>query len=267
MTLSQFLDFSDTEVLTIECVGMIFLAFIVYIILSEISAPYGMLYAHRSRNWGPTLPNKLAWVLMELPAPATMLYYWVTAYNPFSPVAYVFAILFLIHYFQRTFIFPFLMRGKSRMPLVIMLMGALFNFVNSALLGRWFFQIAPTGYYTNEWYSSPCFIIGLILFVVGMVINLHSDHIIRNLRKPGDTRHYIPMGGMFRYVACANYFGELVEWVGYAVMTLCLPAIVFAIWTFCNLAPRAAAINHRYACEFGFDYMDLNRKRLIPFIY
>ena len=51
--------------------------------------------------------------------------------------------------------------------------------------------------YTIEWLKTPQFIIGTIIFIIGMVINLHSDYIIRHLRKPGDTAHYIPMGGMF----------------------------------------------------------------------
>ena len=32
---------------------------------------------------------------------------------------FVFACLFLLHYFQRSFVFPLLMRGKSRMPVAI----------------------------------------------------------------------------------------------------------------------------------------------------
>ena len=93
--------------------------------------------------------------------------------------------------------------------------------------------------------------------MAGMAVNLHSDHIIRNLRKPGDTRHYIPRGGMFRYVSSANYFVELLEWTGFAV----------ASWTFANLAPRAASLYKRYAQEFGKEFTALKRKKIIPFIY
>ena len=84
-----------------------------------------------------------------------------------------------------------------------------------------------------------------ILFMAGMAVNLHSDHIIRNLRKPGDTRHYIPRGGMFRYVSSANYFGELLEWTGFAVASWSWAGAVFAWWTFANLAPRAASLYKR----------------------
>ena len=102
--------------------------------------------------------------------------------------------------------------------------------------------------------------------MAGMAVNLHSDHIIRNLRKPGDTRHYIPRGGMFRYVSSANYFGELLEWTGFAVAWSWAGA-VFAWWTFANLAPRAASLYKRYAQEFGKEFTALKRKKIIPFIY
>ena len=109
--------------------------------------------------------------------------------------------------------------------------------------------------------------IGGALFVAGMAVNLHSDHIIRHLRRPGDTRHYIPRGGMFRYVSSANYFGELLEWVGFAVASWSWAGAVFAWWTFANLAPRAASLRRRYEQEFGEEFSRLRRKRIIPFIY
>ena len=71
-----------------------------------------------------------------------------------------------------------------------------------------------------------------MLFRSGMFINLHSDHVIRHLRKPGDTRHYLPAKGLYRYVTSANYFGELVEWTGFAILTASPAAWVFVWWTF-----------------------------------
>jgi 3-oxo-5-alpha-steroid 4-dehydrogenase 1 len=41
--------------------------------------------------------------------------------------------------------------------------------------------------------------------------------VLRNLRKPGDTGYYIPKGGMFEYVSGANFFGEILEWTGFAI--------------------------------------------------
>ena len=54
-------------------------------------------------------------------------------------------------------------------------------------------------------------------FRAGMWINIQSDGILRNLRKPGETNYKIPKGGLFRYVSGANFLGEIAEWSGFAI--------------------------------------------------
>ena len=148
-------------------------------------------------------------------------------------------------------------------------MGATFNSLIALMQGGWIFwfgrEVNPA-MYSLDWLTSWQFIVGLIVFVAGFAINLHSDYIIRHLRKPGDTRHYIPRGGMFRFVSSANYFGELVEWTGFAILTASPAAWVFVWWTAANLVPRADAIHKKYRAEFGNQAVG-NRKRILPFIY
>lgn len=244
--------------------AMLALAVIVFLALQKLEAPYGVAY---SRRWGPSLSNRAGWVIMEIPAFTAFLAIWLTSPRAAETVPCVMGFLFEAHYFQRTFIFPFLMRGKSRMPVAITLMGMTFNTINAYLLAGWIFRLSPEGMYAADWLLSPQFIAGTILFITGMLINLHSDNIIRHLRKPGDTRHYIPHGGLYKYVAAANYTGELIEWVGYAVLTWSMAGVVFAIWTFANLAPRARKLHERYAARFGEEYLSLHRHYLLPFIY
>ena len=153
------------------------------------------------------------------------------------------------------------------MALSIMFMGFFFNTVNAFMIGGWLFYLAPENTYPIEWLWSPQFIIGAILFFTGMYINIDSDKRIRALRKPGETKHYMPTGGLYNYVSSANYFGEFVEWVGFAILTWSLPGAVFALWTFANLAPRADAINKKYAEMFGEEFTKRKVKRMIPFIY
>ena len=142
-----------------------------------------------NRKYGFPIPNRIGWVLMECPV--------------------------------------FIAMTVPSMPAGIVGMGMLFNTLNALMQGGWIFYISPADYYEG-WFSKPYFYIGAALFVAGMVINLHSDYIIRHLRKPGDTRHYIPRGGMFRYVSSANYFGELTEWVGFAIASWSWAGAVFA---------------------------------------
>lgn len=249
---------------------MAVMAVIVFVALFYFKAGYGYL---STSKWGPKIGNKTAWVIMEAPAFIFLLYYTLrfaasgVETGNSRIVLYIMAGLFLLHYFQRSFIFPFLMRGKSTMPVAIMLMGLTFNTLNAYLIGGWLYGQAPAGMYGTDWLWSPRFIIGAIIFFTGMAINLHSDHVIRNLRKPGDTKHYIPRKGLYKYVTSANYFGEFTEWVGYAILTWSPAGLLFAAWTFANLAPRAKSLTAKYEEEFGEEYKCLNKKHIIPFIW
>lgn len=243
---------------------MAVLAVIVFISLFFVDAGYGKFY---DRKWGLAINNKLGWVLMESPVFFAMLLLWLFSDRRGDLVRMAFLFLFELHYIQRSFVFPFRMRGNSVMPLSIVVMGVTFNLLNALMQGGWIFYISPKDYYPSDWLTDPRFIVGFLIFIIGMYINIQSDDIIRNLRKEGDTRHYLPKGGMFDYVTSANYFGEFVEWVGFAILTWSWAGAVFALWTFANLAPRADHIYKKYQMEFGDELNTKKVKRMIPFIY
>lgn len=143
----------------------------------------------------------------------------------------------------------------------------IFNTINGYMQGEWIFYLAPTDLYTADWLTTPQFIIGTIIFFAGMAINLNSDSVIRNLRKPGDTKHYLPKKGFYKYVTSANYFGEIVEWAGFAILTWSLSGLVFLLWTMANLVPRANSIYKKYQVEFKDEFDESSLKRVFPFIY
>lgn len=239
-------------------------AIFVFIALFFVTAGYGKF---ATKKWGPAINNKAGWTIMEAPVFIVMTILWLCSNRTFEPALLAMFGIFQIHYFQRSFIFPFLLKGKSRMPLSIILMGAIFNTLNGLMQGGWLFYISPSGHYTAQWLTSWQFITGTAIFFAGFIINIHSDSIIRNLRKPGDTRHYLPKGGLYNYVTSANYFGEILEWSGFAVLTWSLSGAVFALWTFANLVPRANTIYKKYKEEFGQQMHGRNLKRIIPYIY
>lgn len=240
------------------------IAVVVFVALYFVNAGYGKFY---NKHWGPTLDNHLGWFLMEAPVFVAMLVLWWLSDRRSDYVRLVFLLLFEAHYFHRSFIFPLQLRGHSRMPWAIVGMGALFNTLNAFMQGGWIFYISPADMYPASWLRSLPFIAGVVVFAAGMFINIQSDTIIRNLRQPGDTAHYLPKGGLFRYVAGANYLGEFMEWAGFALLTWSWAGAVFALWTFANLAPRAARTHDLYASEFPEEFDPQKVKRIIPFIY
>ncbi|MCD8045025.1 MAG: DUF1295 domain-containing protein [Tannerellaceae bacterium] len=241
---------------------MIAIAVVVFIALYFVDAGYGMFNTAR---WGKTVSNRVGWTIMEAPVFCILVAMWICSDRNNMLVPSMMLSLMVLHYFNRAFIYPSLFPTKSRMPVAIVCMAITFNLINGTLQGGWLMYLAPIDMYTAGWLQTPQFIGGLLLFFTGMAINIHSDKVIRNLRKPGDTRHYLPQKGLYKYVTSANYFGELVEWTGFAILTWSLSGAVFAIWTFANLVPRANAIYKRYRTEFGDEVG--KRKRIIPFIY
>ena len=242
---------------------------VVFVSLYFVDAGYGKM---RSEKWGPTINNKVGWFMMEMPVFLIVLYLW--AISPYTVTRqapyWVFLLIFEFHYFQRSFIFPFLLKGKGQMPIVIMLFSVVWNIVNGYIQGFWLFHLAPKYFpemYTAEWMTDPRFIIGTIIFFTGWVINMHSDHVIRHLRKPGDTNHYLPKKGLYKYVTSANYFGEITEWFGFAILTWSFAGLLFWWFSCCNLVPRANAIYLKYEKEFPDEFDRKKLKRIIPFIY
>lgn len=105
-------------------------ALVVFIALYFVKAGYGMF---RTASWGISINNKLAWVLMEAPVFILMFGLWGKSGAGFAVPVYFFFLLFQLHYLQRAFIFPFLLKGKSRMPVAIMAMGIVFNLLNGMM--------------------------------------------------------------------------------------------------------------------------------------
>lgn len=255
MTISQF---------NVFLIAMSAIAVVVFVALFFVDAGYGKFY---DKKWGPAVNNKLGWVLMESPVFFAMLLLWLLSDRRTDLVRLAFLFLFELHYFHRSFVFPLRLRGNSVMPLSIIVMGMTFNVLNALMQGGWIFYLSPADYYPADWLTDPRFIIGFLIFISGMFVNIQSDDIIRNLRKEGDTQHYLPKQGMFRYVTSANYFGEFIEWVGFAILTWSWAGAVFALWTFANLAPRASRIYDKYKVDFAEELDTKKTKRIIPFIF
>ena len=253
---------------------MFLVGLVVFVSLYFVDAGYGKM---RSEKWGPSMNNKVGWLLMECPVFFVVLYEYFKSIPMYGGVTmnapyWVFFLFFEFHYFQRSFIFPFLLKGKSKMPFAIMIMSVVWNLINGYIQGYFLFHIAPNDptyshLYTSAWLTDPRFIIGTLIFFTGWAINMHSDHVIRHLREPGDTNHYLPKKGLYKYVTSANYLGEITEWLGFAILTWSLAGLLFFWFSCCNLVPRANSIYHKYEEEIPDEFDRKKLKRIIPFIY
>lgn len=224
--------------------------------LRFITAPYGR---HGRSGWGPTVSSRVGWLVMESVSPLVFLGVYLTGSHRADVVPLVFLGLWQLHYVQRAFVYPFLIRAGARMPLSIVAMAIAFNLLNASINARW---VGHLGRYPVSWLYDPRMLAGVLLFLGGLAVNLNSDRILRRLRRPGESGYRIPHGGAYRWVSSPNYLGEMVEWFGWALATWSLPGLAFALYTVANLAPRAID-NHRWYRNQFPDYPP-ERRALLP---
>ena len=249
--------------ITIQYIAIIWIAIAIFLfpVLLKITAPYGR---HSKKNWGVMIDNRLGWILMEIPS--LIIFVLLVLLGPKHPSTVIWILfgLWTVHYFNRSVLFP--LRTKTsgkKMPMIIMFSAVFFNLINASINGYWFGFVSPA--YPENWLTDPRFILGGIIFITGFIINQAADKKLIGLRKGGKTGYYIPRGGLFNYISCPNFFGEIIEWAGFAIMAWNLPALSFAVWTAANLIPRALDHHKWYKSHFREEYPK-SRKAVIPFV-
>ena len=77
-------------------------------------------------------------------------------------------------------------------------------------------DLSMSCYSRDNWTTDARFIIGVIMFGTGFILNIHADTVLLNLRAQRDKEkdrdksekaggYRIPYGGLFELVSCANY--------------------------------------------------------------
>jgi isoprenylcysteine carboxyl methyltransferase (ICMT) family protein YpbQ len=231
---------------------------ILFPILLKVRAPYGR---HTKSGWGPMIDNHWGWFWMEVPALLTFPLLATFGPTEKDPLSWLLIGLWCIHYFNRVIIFPFRLKTKGKkMPLFIAMSAVFFNLMNGFVNG---YYIGFVDGKSGSMISIFVFL-GILLFFAGYIINNIADTRLIALRRQG-SGYQIPKGWLFNFISCPNHFGEIVEWIGFAIVARNPAALSFAIWTFCNLAPRAK--NHHDWYRETFEDYPKERKVVLPYIW
>lgn len=247
---------------TIALFGWIICGVAVFFTLFKIEAPLGKFTNDR---WGIRIGNRLGWLMMELPA--LFVFPLIIFLNRDSWQTTDLLVWFVVgawvfHYFHRAMIYPLRISARPRsLPLAVVFVALFYNAVNGWFLGY---------YYAHIYIISPLspllvgrMVVGMVVFLGGMFINIYHDSLLINLRRTVASGTYvIPRGGLFERASTPNLFGEVVEWVGFAIVAWSLPAFAMALWTGANLIPRAYSVHRWYQANFS-DYPSRRRAFLL----
>ena len=133
-----------------------------WLVLTPIKLGYGRL----SNSLANAYVNpKLAWFIAEISNLAWAFYFIFVLGDTFT-LPYI---LFLVHYFNRTIIYPLRMKSETKFPVEVMMSAFSFTFANGFLQGT------ANQQYTGQplWRS----VLGVLVFAFGMWVNIHSDNI------------------------------------------------------------------------------------------
>lgn len=252
---------------TVLAIGFAFAAFTVLGSLF-VQSPYGRF---ASDKMGINLHPKLGWWLMELPATAVFLWFYVQGPRALELTPLVLGAIWMVHYGNRGWFFPLSIRAvpgkRSTFSITVMALGMFVTSAHGYLNATFFTEYGK--HLTPEWLTDPRFLVGVVVYYCGFGLILSSESIVRNLRDPaklesGRSDYKIPYGGAYRWVSSPQYLGELVAWTGFSILTWGLPGVMILLISAGNLVPRAFATHRWYREQFP-DYPP-EREALIPFV-
>ena len=262
-------------------IGFLILDIPIFLSLLFIKAYYGKFFNSNSedsnciqkllRKIFPVIPSRISWIIQECPCVFVTIFFLIYYHENLNLKNILVIAPFLIHYIHRTFIFPFVIHSSKNNPLEITLMAFTFCFFNALMINRSIFCLIIDYIEENFWLH---YFYGLATFGLGMYINIHSDYSMikqRNANKDTNNKYIIPRGFMYELISCPNYFGELVEWLGFFVLSNSFSGLVFFVSTFANLFPRAIQYHqwykNKFKDEFHSDKILTQRKAIVPFSF
>lgn len=232
-----------------------------------VKTPYGRF---ASDKLGPTVPQRLGWLLLECPALIVFPVVYAMGPRTWEPVPLFFAALWAMHYANRALLFPLTMKVRkgARMGISVPATGWVVVPIHAWLYATWY--SGQGTHLTPDWLTDPRFGLGLVIYLSGFGLILHSEATLRRLREDrevpeGASSYRIPYGGGFRFVSSPHYLGEITAWVGLAIASWCPGGLFILTISLANLVPRALA-THRWYHEHFADYPK-DRRAMFPFIW
>lgn len=219
-------------------------------------------FADRTRRFA--LPSRLGMLLIYAPAAVAGVLTHLACDGPWTPWHGLTLGLIAVHFVRRCVEVLAVHRysGVTNLLTAVAISG-LYAGVSALLAGIGATEVSPALLGSDGF--EPLWVAGVALWAVGAAINIGHHILLARLRSPGQTDYVLPRGGLFRWVACPHYLGEIIGWFGFALVFHHIGAFVVAGAMTFYLAGRSAHTLRWYGERF--DTLPPGWKRLVPFVY
>ncbi len=111
---------------------------------------------------------------------------------------------------------------------------------------------------------------GVLLYACGSFVHTYSELRRYIWKQRAENHGRLYTGGLFHYAVHINYFGDLLLFTGFSLMTgstytLFVPAVMLAGFIFANIPTLDAHLRAKYGA--AFEVYATKTKKLIPLVY
>jgi 3-oxo-5-alpha-steroid 4-dehydrogenase 1 len=181
--------------------------------------PYSKFRSLRGFRWTASVNSRVGWFVAYLVPLLVYVGLHLQAGSPRSPYHWALLAGMVFHFGKRCLESLFLHKYSKPTGATAYLL-IIWAYSTMVLAAGWFQTHAVSA--AEGWAPElrPALIAGAGIFLVGQAINFYHHLLLARLRPAGAVGqgYRVPQGGLFRWVACPHYLGEIISWVGYAVM-------------------------------------------------
>ncbi|MFG2346885.1 methyltransferase family protein [Streptomyces phaeochromogenes] len=143
----------------------------------------------------------------------------------------------------------------------------------AATVGVWVVVIHGTMAYlggTNTASVGALAWVGVVLYIAGSYLNTASEYRRKLWKRVPEHKGRLYTEGLFKYSMHINYFGDVVLFTGFALVTgspwaLAIPVIMACMFSFLNIPTLDKYLAERYGT--AFEEYSRRTAKLVPFIY
>ncbi|KAI7894003.1 3-oxo-5-alpha-steroid 4-dehydrogenase-domain-containing protein [Mucor mucedo] len=199
------------------------------LVLQEYYPDSRMGYSKFNKHSSTNIPSLYGMLVIYVPSFLVSIY--ILLYQSTTSHLFKISLMSFLHYFKRVYEVLFLHKysGQTVLKDCICISS---SYVGYAVIVNLFSRKVP---HVTGW--NEC--MGILLFVLGESINAYHHTLLRRLRSDGSTKYKIPEGGLFKFVWCPHYVGEIITFIGMVFMTQHFLVLLLQVASAAYLAVRA----------------------------